>query len=350
MGNIIIKNGRVFDGEKLLFTDILIKGDKIAKLKPNIKDNADYIYDANGKTVMPGLVDAHVHLSGGDYGAHPAMSTLPFGVTAVADAGVCHPKLLSNCGVNYVSLVNVEIKDNHADFTNTIKILKQGGNEAVGVKVYFDKEISGVKDISVIKEVVEFATKRGVIIMVHSSNPPTTMLELVGELRKGDIVTHAYHGGENNVADCNFECIRLAKNKGVIIDVGMAGHIHTDFAILESAILSGAIPDIISTDITRFSAYKRGGKYGLPMCMSIAKHLGMQEIELFKAVTSTPAKVLKKDSVWGCIKKGGKADICVLDYADGGFDLTDKAGNNISSSNGYQNALTIFNGEIVYIK
>ena len=45
-------------------------------------------------------------------------------------------------------------------------------------------------------------------------------------------------------------------------------------------IISTLSADTISTDITKFSAYKRGGRYGLPMCMGIAKVSGMSEEDI----------------------------------------------------------------------
>ena len=108
------------------------------------------------------------------------------------------------------------------------------------------------------------------------------------------------------------------------------------------------IADTISTDITKFSAYKRGGRYGMTMCMSIAKTLGMDEESVFRAVTSAPAKVLKKEDEWGYLKEGRQADVAVFDYTSEGFNLTDKAGNHIESESGYRCVLTLVNGEVVY--
>ncbi len=348
MARILIKNGRVWDGEKFFSADVLTENDKISKIEPCITDAAEFVWDARGKTVSPGLVDAHVHISGGTFGIHPAMGTLPFGVTAVADAGVGNPKRLEYCGVRHTLFVGVAVKDNHADFTDTLRLLPECGNKAIGLKLYFDRTISAVKDRTALEETVAFAEEHGLTVMVHSSNPPVSMAELLAVLRKGDILTHTYHGGVNHVADDNFECIKSARARGVIIDAGLAGHIHTDFQVFRDGIACGAIPDIISTDITRFSAYKRGGKYGLPMCMSIARHLGMNETDIFKAVTSTAAEALGKQDEWGKLAPGRNADICVLEYADEGFDLTDRSGNHIKSEVGYRNLLTVADGEIVY--
>ena len=88
MAKVLIKNGRIWDGEKFFFSDILTDGELIVKIERNISDNADFVYDASGKIVSAGLVDAHVHMRGinKEFGIHAELSTIPFGVTAAADA------------------------------------------------------------------------------------------------------------------------------------------------------------------------------------------------------------------------------------------------------------------------
>ena len=86
----------------------------------------------------------------------------------------------------------------------------------------------------------------------------------------------------------------------------------------------------------------------MTMCMSIARSLGMREEEIFKSITSTPARTLGKDGEWGYLKVGRNADIAVFDYKDEGFDLTDKAGNRIYSDKGYRCVLTVSDGQVVY--
>lgn len=183
--------------------------------------------------------------------------------------------------------------------------------------------------------------------MVHTTDSKIPMRDILTTLRKGDIFTHAYHGGKNNVAEDNFESLKAAKQRGVIVDAGLAGNVHTDFKIFENAILHGVAPDIISTDITKLSAYKRGGIYGMTMCMSIARKLGMAENEVFRAVTLSSAKALKKENI-GFLRAGGNADISVFDYTKGCFNLTDRNGNNIADNKSYRCVLTIADGEIVY--
>ena len=83
--------------------------------------------------------------------------------------------------------------------------------------------------------------------------------------------------------------IYKAKKRGVIIDTGFAGYVHTDMAILQRAVAEGVLPHTISTDITKVSAYIRGGRYGMTMCMNMAQAAGMTEADVFRAVTSAPA-------------------------------------------------------------
>ena len=244
--------------------------------------------------------------------------------------------------------VRVNIKHNHADFSNTEEMLQRYGEKAIGLKVYYDTSVSQIMDITPLREVCDYAKNRGLKVMVHCSHSPTSMSTIVRTLNRGDILTHVYHGGKNPCTDYQYECFYIAQKRGVVMDAGFAGHIHTDFANFESAVRAGFIPDTISTDITCNSAFKRGGRYGMTMCMSIAEHMGMSTEDVFRACTSTPAIVLGKETEWGYLKEGRVADIAVLEYADEGYDLTDMAGNRVQSENGYRCVLTVADGQVVY--
>lgn len=349
MGKILIKNGKVWDGEQFLYADILTDNGHIHSIAPDIKESADYIYDADGKVVSTGLVDIHTHMFG-YWGINAEMSCIPFGVTAAADASAepDRKEQYSNSLIKNKVFLRADFKDNKAQLDNTIKLLEYYGEKAAGIKVYFDTNSSDVRDTNPLKEVCDYAKRNDLIVMVHTTGSPVSMSEISETLNKGDIITHAYHGGGNNASLDNFECLSKAKEKGIIIDAGFAGNVHTDFAVFESAIKNGNLPDTISTDITKFSAYKRGGRYGMTMCMNIAKALGMNEENIFRAVTCAPAKALHKENEWGYLRVGRRADLAVFDYTDEGFDLTDAAKNHIESKYGYRCILTISDGEVVY--
>ncbi len=355
MGKILIKNGRVFDGYEFFDADLLTNGSKIEKIEPNIEcdDTATYVFDAAGKIVSAGLVDIHVHLQVSPtdkFGISADLSTIPFGVTAAADAGRTRGErlILDSFTVKNVVFVTAHIRDNNAQLEKVTEATERFGNKVVGLKVYFDTVQSSVTDITPLGEICDYAHARGLRVMVHCSNSPTPMSEILATLGAGDILTHTYHGGVNTSRDDGYESLKAARKRGVVIDAGFAGSIHTDFEIFRKATESGAQPDTLSTDITRFSAYTRGGRYGLTMCMSYSRHLGMSEKDIFRAVTSTAARAVGKEGEWGVLKVGGQADIAVLDYTDEGYSTTDRSGNTIESPEGYRCVLTVSDGQVVF--
>lgn len=353
MGKILIKNGRVWDGEKFFAADVLTEEDRILKIAENLEDDADFTFDATGKIVSAGLVDLHAHLRGisvPEFGINAEMCCFPFGVTAVCDAGGSFGDRarLESFGVKSLVFAAIDLKDNRIRTENTDVQLTKYADRVAGVKLYFDTSSPDIQDDAPLREACRYAREKGLRLMVHTSNSPIPMAEIVRILSPGDIVTHAYHGGKNNCSDDEHVCFRLAREKGVVMDAGLAGHVHTDFKVFREAIAAGALPDTISSDVTKCSAYKRGGKYGLLMCMSIARTLGMSEEDVFRAVTSAPANVLGMEKEWGGLSVGRCADVAVLDWTDEPFDLTDRAGNRAHSSTGYRCLLTIADGEVVY--
>ncbi len=354
MAKILIKNGRVWDGERFFYADVLTDGGAIAEIGEGITAPATFTYDASGAIVSAGLVDAHVHLRGiscEKFGTQAEMSSFPFGVTAAADASGERGDVsrLEAMMLKSVVFAKVEFCSNRADFTKTEETLARFSERAVGIKVYFDTTMSDIRNAAPLREACDFAHARGLRVMVHCAHAPTPMTEILDALGKGDILTHSFHGGENNAAEDGFASMRAAQARGVVIDVGFAGHVHTDFAVLGDALRSGITPDVISTDITRLSAFTRGGRYGMTMCMSMARALGMRQEDIFRAVTAAPAAALGKGNAWGRLSVGGSADLAVFDPdANEPFDLLDKAGNRLSGARGYRCLLTVADGEVVY--
>lgn len=347
---ILIKNGRIWDGERFFYGDILTEDDRIVQIADRIEANAKYIYDATGKTVSAGLVDIHLHLKGfssDEHGILAPMGCHPFGVTAACDAGTrqgSHVQL-SQCGVKSLAFADCFIENNHLNLPVTRRRLAPLGSLGVGLKVYLGAS-KKFCDITPLLEAREYAEKQGLKLMVHCNNSPFSMASIVEALAPGDILSHVYHGQENSCVEDDFAAFRLAKEKGVVMDAAFAGHVHTNFEVLKTAIAAGHLADTISTDLTKNSAYRRGGRYGLTMAMSMARAAGMEEADIFRAVTSAPAHALGQS--WGRLTEGGAADIAVLDYTSEGFCLTDKAGNTLESPLGYRCKLTMSDGMVVY--
>ncbi|WP_342455520.1 amidohydrolase family protein [Caloramator sp. Dgby_cultured_2] len=66
MQRILIKNGLIVTMNKdreILKADILIEDNKIKEIKENISVEADEVIDAEGKVVLPGFIQTHIHLT-----------------------------------------------------------------------------------------------------------------------------------------------------------------------------------------------------------------------------------------------------------------------------------------------
>ncbi|MBQ8233323.1 MAG: amidohydrolase family protein [Lachnospiraceae bacterium] len=350
---ILIKNGRIWDGSEFQDGSVRIEKGIVTEIGNASNEKVDYEFDAAGCIVCPGLVDIHMHMRGisaKDLGIQAESICFPCGVTAAADASGLegNKELLDSFMVKNAVFVYVGIKNNKADFSNSEKMLKKYGEKAIGVKVYFDASGCDATDTLPLREICSYAHERGLKVMVHCTGAPVKMREVLACLEKGDICTHAYHGFPNTVQEDQFDALKKARNRGVIIDAAMAGGVHIDFQVIHEAVKQGAWMDTISSDVTTYSAFTRGGKYGLTMCMSIMRELGIPESEILRAVTYNAAKALGKQECWGCLKVGGNADVTVLKYGEEGFDVIDKWGNQLQSQYGYQCLLTISDGQVVY--
>lgn len=349
MGSFCIANGRIWDGCR--FTEGNLCWDESGKILSisGTGAEADYVFDASGMLVCPGLVDIHTHMRGIStdlYGMQTEMACFPFGVTAAADCGAEYGgrEKLDDIMVKNVVFAAVPMKNNQADLETAEENLKKFGDKAIGLKVYFDHE---VRDTEPLQQVCRFARQRGLKVMVHCSAQSTvSMAETLEVLSPGDILTHMYHGGPCSAQADDFACLGRARERGVLLDSGCAGYVHTNFGVLRTALERGVFPDTISSDITKLSAYIRGGRYGLTLCMSMFRTLGMPEERILRAVTCDAAKALGQN--WGRLAVGGPADIAVLRYGSQPYSLTDWEGNTLEDVLGYECTMTVSGGQIVY--
>lgn len=79
----LFHNARIFDGVKAEIwgpADVLVQGDKITKISttPIHPDGETQVIDGTGRTLMPGLIDAHAHIM---------LAALPMQVALTADLG-----------------------------------------------------------------------------------------------------------------------------------------------------------------------------------------------------------------------------------------------------------------------
>ena len=60
--SVLIKNGLIITPTARFKSDVYVKGEKISKIGKKLECNADSVIDAEDKYILPGVIDAHVHL------------------------------------------------------------------------------------------------------------------------------------------------------------------------------------------------------------------------------------------------------------------------------------------------
>ena len=81
MSTTIIRSARVFDGRTFAgVRDVSLDGERIVAVAERLDGAADHDVDARGMTLLPGLIDCHIHAFG-----DALVEALTFGVTTVVD-------------------------------------------------------------------------------------------------------------------------------------------------------------------------------------------------------------------------------------------------------------------------
>lgn len=348
---ILIRNGTVWDGKALYKSDILICGGIITKISKSIDENADFCFDAENMIVSAGLTDFHTHIKGispEHIGIECEKISYPLGVTHLLDASaeIGDINNILNSNIDISVLARVHIFGNKADFSLTEEILEKYSYKVIGLKVYLDTTFTEVADARPLAEICEYARKRNLFVTVHTTNSPVSMLEIVNTLGKGDIISHAFHGGKNNAAENDFIALKTAKANGVLLDGAFSRGYHIDYSIFKDAVSKGFLPDILSTDITKEQEYIGKEKYGLTTCMGIAEKCGISKEEIFKAVTVNPARMLRGKNNGGYITVGDRADVTVFKKNLCNLQITDRRNNSVILEDILESSLIIFGNEL----
>ena len=93
--SLAIRNVRIFDGTKVIARGTVVVTDgKISAVGANVSiPRGAEIVDGEGKTLLPGLIDGHVHMSDTSLtrGAMPLEQATIYGITTVLEMGVGNP-------------------------------------------------------------------------------------------------------------------------------------------------------------------------------------------------------------------------------------------------------------------
>ena len=353
-----IKGGHVIDPKRNIDCDmdVLVTNSKFAPLPENgVIDENDVreIIDAKGNLVLPGLIDHHAHFAWNhaDIGAMPDLYELPNGVTSACDGGsvgssgfgafvrnTLEPSgLTMKASINVASggLLTSQYLENidPANFDEKgLEYLFEMYLEYIhGLKLRLGRDISDGMGIEPLVASVKLAERFGTRLHLHATYPLEPMSSMMPHLRGGDVFCHSFQSmGDYNILDEKGrvqKCVWDARKRGVVFECAQ-GRIHCSFEVAGAAIEEGFLPDIISSDLVMVSVYQKR-LFSLPLVLTRMLALGMPLVEVIRACTETPARLMGLESRIGTLQPGALADLCIMKVDERPVDLLDSYGKTI---------------------
>ena len=353
--DLVVKGGRVIDPSQSISAprDIGVSGTKIARVATDIPEaEARHVLNARGKIVTPGLIDVHTHVYDGvaPLGIPADPTCIAKGVTTALDAGSSGAHTfpgLRKYVINVVdtrvyALLNISVvgqstlsDDNpygelldlrYANPKLTIRTIEQNRDVILGVKIRLTQNIAGQNDLKALHLAREAADAVKLPLMIHIGGTYSTLDAILAVLKKGDVVTHSYRGGNGGILDNNgrvMPAVHSAIARGVHLDVGHgAGSFSFDTA--EKALKQDVLPGTISSDVHQFNV--NGPVFDLVTTLSKFMHLGLTLEQVIERATANPARTFGFPKGLGTLREGSEADIAVLSIAEGDFDFVDSLG------------------------
>jgi len=337
--DLVIRGGRVIDPAQGIdrVADVAVQAGKIARIGLNLAGTQTI--DATGKLVMPGLIDFHMHARDAEL---PPSEILKTGVTTFLDGGsrgadniddlVTRARTANRMRIflNIGRLGNNpegrgEFLDGleQADVAKAIAAIQKHREWIIGIKARLSRDVAKDQDVAVLQRARQVADAVKLPIMIHIGDTASPLPKLMAMLKPGDIVTHPY-APEGGVLDAQGKLMPeavAARRRGVLFDFGNGRLAHWNWAVAESAIKQGFVPDMISTDLNLAS--RTDQVFDLPNVMSKFLALGMPLKQVIACATINPAKGVKELNSLGTLRNGAIADITVLTLAQGSFDQMD---------------------------
>lgn len=358
---------------------ILVEGNKIVDLQKGYirPSGTDKLIDLKSKTVMPGLIDCHVHITSETKKGNAADAftlnpadiafeslkyanvTLMSGFTTVRDLGGNGVNIAMRNAINKNSIIGPRIftagksiatTGGHADPTNSYRkdlMGNPGPNEGVinGPEEAYQAVRQRYKDGS---DVIKITATGGVLSQAKDgANAQFTLDEVKAIVAAAkdygfkvaahghgaEGIKRAILGGVNSIEHGTFmdeEGMQLMKQYGTyLVPTIIAGKSTADSAKIQGYYSAIVTPKALATgpliQATFAKAYKAGVKIAFGTDAGVFAHgknwkefvymneAGMPILECIKAATVSAADLLGVSSTLGTIEKGKLADIIAVD-------------------------------------
>jgi len=181
----LIKNGTIITSDEIKVADILVEDEKIIQISPGINEISAEIINAEGKLVMPGGVDAHVHLdlpmfntvSSDDH--YTGGKAAAFGGTTTMIDFISHDsgslqdnfsrlneKAASKASIDYAFHMNITHFDDSV--ATQMEQLPEDGITSIKVFTAYNDRLR--LDDQSIDKVMQIASKNGILTMLHAED------------------------------------------------------------------------------------------------------------------------------------------------------------------------------------
>jgi dihydroorotase len=327
--------------------DVAISDGHISAVGPSLTGTSARTIDAQGKLVVPGLLDIHTHA--GRSAESPAL-LLRDGVTGWIDAGTQgadhindvvaiarsspqQGRVLINIGRAGLLTDGDTMDLTRADVSAARDAITKNREFIAGVKARLSRDVAGQNDYEVLRRAQEAAKPFNIPVMIHMGQTISPLPKLLALLKRGDIVTHMFAPPPNSIIDDNGRIlpeVLAARRRGVWFDVGngVTGHMRWD--VVETTMKQGFVPDTISTDWNVNSPTT--GVIDFPNCMSKFLNYGMSVSQVVACATINAERVFPAFKNRATLKVGAPADLVLLDLREGKFEYIDNYSNKITGS------------------
>ena len=355
--DLILRGGRVIDPSQKLdaVMDVAFAAGEVAMVGTELKaDPSSDVRDVSGHIVTPGLIDLHTHVywGGTSLGIDAEEFCRTSGVTTAVDTGSAGPGNFAGFRKHVIEPSRVRILAylhvSHAGIFGYSHRVMVGESEEirlmnpidaaevadsnrdliVGIKVRVGRNSSGTSGIVPLEIALEVAEQVGMPLMAHIDHPPPSYEEVIGRLRRGDVLTHAFRPFPNTPATAQGTVKKVvleARERGVLFDIGH-GKGSFAFKTARAMLANGFYPDTISSDVHLLCI--NGPAFDQVTTMSKFLCMGMPLSDVVAASTVNAAMALRRPEL-GSLKAGSVGDATIISIKRGQFDYVDVVGEHL---------------------
>jgi dihydroorotase len=217
----------------------------------------------------------------------------------------------------------------------------------IGVKARLSRNVVGERDLEAVRRAQEITRPLGLPVMIHIGQGFSTVPQLLGLLKPGDIVTHMYAFPPNTIFDGKggiLPEVLAARKRGIRFDIGNGRIGHFTWETMADGVKAGFLPDTTSSDWT--DAGRAEHVVDFPNVMSKLLLLGVPLMQVVAMSTSNGAATFPAFKGLGTLRVGAPADVTVMELRQGSFEFLDNMNAKRTGTQRLFPHATIFGGKV----